>query len=367
MKLNKLTLALAIVFSIAANATSLDDMPQVTKDTPLFKYKPSSNPLVLVPVQNPTPGQLVVIDRARAVMQSNSIESLILLDHGKIVFESYRAPITESSPQFSWSMSKSLTAYNIGSMHCQRQIPDLDRPAAAYAKELQGTVFGDASVRNLLTMSSGLVPGKKSGGCKYGCRSNGELGKIARQNVSIVDYLKEVSQFSNSPGSVFSYSNPDTMALAIVADSTGNFLENFDNNFWRKIGAEAPAYWVLDKDFHPITYSGFAATTRDWGRMAMYTIRLLKGNDSCMRNYMQQATTTQIVNNSFTGVTFKGYGYQTWTEHKTANGKGFWWSGHDGQRVAVDPATEKIMVVTSRNDSDIALYDRLFAEFQRAN
>ena len=361
MKLNKLTLAVAMAFAFGANATSLDDMPWVRKKAPIYEYKPSSSPVVLSPVATLSRGQLAVVSQAQAVMQNKSVESLILLDRGKIVFESYQAPITDSSPQFSWSMSKSLTAYNIGSMHCQKQIPDLDLPAATYAKELRGTVFGDASVRNLLTMSSGLVPGNK------GSRSVGEFGHIVRQNVSMLDYLIDLSQPTNAPGSVFSYSNPDTMALSMVADSTGNFLENFDNNFWQKIGAEAPGYWALDKGFHPITYAGFAATTRDWGRLAMYTIKLLKGNDSCMRNYMQQATTTQMMNNTSVGISFKGYGYQTWTNNKFDNGKTFWWTGHDGQRVAIDPVTEKIMIVTSQNELAVLSYYRLFAQFQRTN
>ena len=122
----------------------------------------------------------------------------------------------------------------------------------------------------------------------------------------------------------------------------------------------------MDKESHAITYAGFFATTRDWGRLAIHTMNLLKSNNACLKNFMKDATTTRIINNSSEGITFKGYGYQTWTESKIDNGRTYWWVGHGGQRIGVDPVNERVLVATtSENTKGVIDYYRLFAEFQK--
>jgi CubicO group peptidase (beta-lactamase class C family) len=355
-----------LILAPSSFATELTTMPFVSKTASLYELKPSESPLALDKVTQLSSHFQSVTKQANEVMKKGHAESLLLIDHGKIIFEAYNEPITEKSLQWSASMSKSLTAYTIGSMFCQKKIADLDRPAANYANELSGTVFGNASIRQLLTMTSGMAAGLKTQTCSGGCQSEGEFVALTGRTISIIDFLKKVSTVENPPGKVFSYSSTDTLALGIVADANGNFLQNFDEFLWRNIGSESKGYWILDKESHAFTYAGMFATTRDWGRLAIYTMSLLKSENSCVRNFMKEATTTRVANHSVVGPTFKGYGYQTWTESKIANGRAYWWVGHGGQRIGVDPVSERILVVTaSENTKGVIDYYRLFAEFQK--
>ena len=88
--------------------------------------------------------------------------TLLLLDRGKILFEGYKSPATDQTAQHSQSMSKSLTAYMVGILLCDGRIRSLGDRAEAYVPQLKGTVYGDATIKQLLMMSSGAAPATSS-------------------------------------------------------------------------------------------------------------------------------------------------------------------------------------------------------------
>ena len=120
------------------------------------KLAPKGTPVPL-PNKELSSGDRDVITRANQLFDQNSSAlEMILVDHGQVLFERYRGPADPKRPAFSMSMSKSLTAYTIGNIACSGMITDLNAPSATYAPVLLNTVYGEASVKNLLTMSSGV-------------------------------------------------------------------------------------------------------------------------------------------------------------------------------------------------------------------
>lgn len=335
-----------------------------------IRISPSTTPVAL-PKRAPRGEEIDIVQEAELIARNNPLLSMILIDRGEIIYETYNAPATPTRPSFSWSMSKSLTAYTLGLMNCDKNnVIDYNQPAENYSQDLAGTVYGEATVRNLLTMSSGVRPASLSGD-HLAKKSNCTLGTDCTgwdmqrsQTLSGTEYIKIVKDRDIKSGQEFRYSGTDTLALANIIEKNGGLVEQFDKHIWSKIGAESAGYWLTDKDNKPIAQAGFSAVGRDWARLAMYTIKLKKSGTTCQQEFMNAATTQQIANNSNVGRLHSGYGYQTWI---VSNGprESYWWAGHGGQRVAVDAEKERIMVVTSYKESYMKQLNVLFTTWQR--
>ena len=312
-----------------------------------------------------TPDQQSVADQAAQLAQNPSLLSVVLVERGKIIYEHYNFPARADRWFYSWSMSKSLTAYTLGTALCQGKIDSLDTPAGQLSPELRGTVHGEARVKDLLMMASGARDAQPNG--EY--RDSAWM-QLTQQSYGGQEYLRDNGVRGNGffgatkSGATFSYNNTDTLALESVVEARGGFLRQFEENIWSKIGSERGASWILDKDKRAVAYAGFTANTRDWARLAMWSIDQLKGNDACMRDYLKAATQTQLRNNSQTGRSFKGYGYQTFVGN-FGPGDSYWWIGHAGQRVGIDPKTERIIVVSSWREDYMDQIYNLFGQWQR--
>lgn len=297
-------------------------------------------------------------DQAERLLNSGSVTSLMLLERDRIIYEGYQRPSGPRRLQFSYSMSKSLTGMTIGAMLCSGRIPSLDTPAQHLVPGLANTAWGRATVRQLLTMTAG-VPGTMGSGRRY----EGEVSDLIKGRTSAQALLR---RYDDPQGQNFDrgfvYSNADTLVLGQIAEAQGGMVEMFDRYVWQPARPERAGYWLLDTQGHAVTATGFGAITRDWARLALYSLDLLNGQeDACMRGYMQAATSRQV---SVVDDHFRGYGFQTWTDPK--HGQGYWWQGHSGQRVAVDAQRGLILVITSYS----ALHDRrtheLWQSFQQA-
>jgi len=328
----------------------------------------SPEPKKLPKEESLTQAQRAITDKARRLSEISGNLGILLIQNGRIVFENHNYPSSENVQLKSWSMSKSLTAMLIGIKHCQGDIPDLDRSAESYAPNLKGTAFGKASVRDLLKMSSGAQKTTTRSG-EYRMSAWREIA--VTKTMTVDQYLHEfgIPQKTffgqKKSGETYDYNNIDTIALERIITSTSRigFIEEFNKEIWKKASPENFGVWLRDRDGNAISYAGFNATLRDWARLAILSQEFLKGNDSCMRNFMKSMTTRQINTDR---TSFTHYGYQTWVA--SWNGRSsYWWRGHAGQRIAVDPDQNLIMVVSSWNDDYQSQIYEFFRNWQLNN
>ena len=337
------------------------------------KLAPSGS-VTPLPKREPRANERSTVERADRIFENNPALAMLLIDRGQIIYERYRAPADQTSPLFSWSMSKSLTALTIGTMVCDGKIPDINQPAGKYSRELQGTIFGEASVKSLLTMSSGIATSQFVGNQKPGAtKDDNEWMDMRAQRLSVTEFLKwdthkqATRLFGGTvlPGTRFNYSSSDTLSLSNIADNNGGFVSAFTKGIWNQVGAENTGYWMLDKDNRAVAQSGFGASGRDWARMAMFSLRTLKDKDTCMGKFMADATRDHLSNSDRrVGKAFKGYGYQTWIADFGPNNS-YWWVGFGGQRIGVDPVNERIIVLSSHQESYMDEIYRMFDQWQR--
>jgi CubicO group peptidase (beta-lactamase class C family) len=327
---------------------------------------PDKSPREIPSAKSLTANQKKIVARAQSIADSKSNLSLILVQDGEIIFESYKFPSSVSTPMMSWSMSKSLTAVLIGIQHCKGNIPDLDTPISKYVTELADTGYGSATVRDLLKMSSGTQrPINNAGENRFTAWREIVIDK----NTTLESYLREYGGSQKSlfgmirSGTAYSYKNSDTTALEMVVSATSSkgFVGEFEHEIWNKIGAEGFGIWLQDRKRRTIAYAGFNATPRDWIKLAVFSKDLLTSNNKCIRDYMQKATTYQINTDR---PAFTQYGYQTWVAN-WSGGSSYWWRGYAGQRIAVDPKKDLIMYVGSSSDDYQSQVYELFRDWQR--
>ena len=325
-----------------------------------YKLQPSHDPLILTN-RFPTVNESAICNSFDNLFQKNPCLSLIVYSKGNIIYENYRKPASDSCPLFSWSMSKSLIAFTLGYLLSNGIIKNLDDSGSTYSKDLDGTVFGESSLRNMLTMSSGVKLSKENGN-----QSLTEWHDMTNGSYSTVDHLKIYGKKEMVPGQSFNYSGTDTEAICNIIDNNGGFLNYFKKYIWEPSQCESIGYWMLEKKDRVVAQAGFSAVARDWIRIALHTIKELNSSDTVLRNYLKEATSPQIENNNLHGnTTLRHYGYQTWIGDFNKQ-LSYWFCGMSGIRLGIDPVNDKIVYVCSYDSTGdyVKQIYRTFNDFQ---
>jgi CubicO group peptidase (beta-lactamase class C family) len=303
-----------------------------------------------------------VLSEARVIFDQSAVIGLLLIEKdGSILFESYKHGADQSSVMIGLSMSKSATSLAVGQALCDGVFKSLDDQAEKYSDDLKGNAYGQASLRDLLSLASGGKKGEQRGQPIPGMTSD----ILRHQTRTIRAGFKEFGSggWGAATRGEMSYKNFDTYALGVaLTDATKQpAYSYFSKAVWSRIGAQSDAAWLLDRNGDTSTAEGFGATLRDWGRFAMYVRDHLSPDDSsCLGNYLRQASTKRVANNTQMIAQFKGYGFGFWTDSYLIKAPAFWMTGFGGQRIGVDPVTGRVLVLISHVDNAMLEVSRLF-------
>ena len=347
----------------------------------LYETIPVESPSELIQKKEFGFFERATISKANNLFEKNSVLGLILIEGDKVVFERYKPAINASTLLHGQSMSKSLTSLTVGQAYCNGFIKDLNQKGRDLSDKLVDTAQGEATIRQLLTMSSGGARGTLiHGGFPSNGNHIGNPNYAGYKNIPIL--LKDFGDFqiadvkngaSVKPGAEFSYKNMDFLALglAVSGQQTSGFANIFNQFVAPAIGFENPVYWVHDVIGYTHTASSFHATLRDWGRIGQHISKMVnEKSDSCYSQYVKAATKTQIKNESYrhgneyySGASFGGYGYGFWTENKNFS-TAIYMVGALGARIAINPQQKKVMVVISQDEDAVGDIYFFFSQWQ---
>jgi len=136
-----------------------------------------------------------------------------------------------------------------------------------------------------------------------------------------------------------------------VNQSASDYLRR---KVWEPIGAEADAPWLVDAQGFEVAHFGFNAVLRDYARLG----RLLAhdgawdGKQIIPARWMIDATTVKPADSYLAAgnaMPYFGYGYLLWL--LPGPRRQFAFSGNNGQRVCIDPASKLVMVQTALEDT----------------
>lgn len=317
------------------------------RNLPWTEMPAASGPSELPASVHGLPGPLQ--EMAQGVMKARGTIALLLMERGAVVYEAYDKGSSADDRMLGFSMSKSMTALAVGTALCEGKIASLDDRAERYADELKGTAYGEASVRDLLRMASGAKGGTSQlhGQPRQGATSDLVAGRVDGNTLFKQFGSRDTLLFSPvQPGSRFSYSNVDTDALArVVQGAVGEpFASWFHRTVLSQSRPEKSSWWAMDRAGGVIAHATYMASLRDWARLANWTLDLHQRRigSKCLQDYVQDAAKKQIATQNRVG--FQGYGYQMWRDDRTLPASSFWMLGFGGQRIGMDPASEKIVV-----------------------
>lgn len=276
----------------------------------------------------------------------------IAVEGNHILYEKYKRD-DERNLYPAWSMTKSLVALSVGHALCDSHINSLDDPAEQYLPNIRDTVWGRATIRQLLKMQSGSPRQALNSGGDYQYPGISSGQEMIKGILSVEDAIKRHNSYENSApaGSRFTYSNmdTDTLSLVVAAAARMPYGDYFDSTVLKGAKLEHISLFHVDSRGHPVAHAYFFATLRDFARLGQYVLDLYQGKvgTQCLRDYVVQAVTPywdafHPINKSSIG-----YGYQFWvdTSFGISKNESVRMSGHQGQDIFINLRTGKVAVV----------------------
>jgi CubicO group peptidase (beta-lactamase class C family) len=255
----------------AANASFWSRLESVGPDPlspPLEWYQPlatlTGNPSPFLPAAkaaNPV-FPSAVVDEATSFADATNGDALLVAHDGVLEIEHYTAQGSHREDHLfsTHSMVRALGAVAIGILMDQKRLASIDQPASVFLPEWRNDARRAITIRQLLTMSSGIqstfsaAPGSPFMQSYYGA----DIEKI----VANAPLVKE-------PGKSFFYDNHNNHAIALIVErvSGKSYVDFLSRMIWRPLGA-ANAQMMLD---HPggrvMAYCCALVTPRDWLRV----------------------------------------------------------------------------------------------------
>jgi CubicO group peptidase (beta-lactamase class C family) len=365
---------LLLTICLSTQASELPYAPLVTngfRNQAMVAYvKPPSESKALPPSKVNLP------DEAKQVLNElfdrNNTKALVVARDSQILYERYSFGVSKRSTPIGFSISKSLTALAVGQAICDGHINSIDDPIKKYVTNLSGTSWGEASVRDVLKMSSGAY---KTEIIHNGHKNNPRLLNLGAEiaegvmTADFIDLMKANDERSFDPGTFFYYNNFDTVALGLLVEkATGLFFSKyFEKTIWHKSGTESRGAWKVNRKGQTSTYQGFSATPHDWIRVGIMVLEELENHDSCFGKFLVDATSRQI---SATGLA-NSYGYQIWIDCHSSK-TDFCFIGFGGQYLLFNIATNTVLYHHATTLSPIVRHtprvmDRLIPALARSN
>jgi CubicO group peptidase (beta-lactamase class C family) len=279
--------------------------------------------------------------------------AMLVIRHGKVLFEEYRNRSTPMTRFLSMSMAKTVTSMLVGIALGEGKIASLDDPAEKYVPELKGSGYEGVTLRQILQMRSGVGYEER-----YDFGAHPSFAGHLHQDAIVLNKMRFAAgaletRRANAPGSTFNYSTLNTMVLGwILENATGQTIEDYTRDkLWGPLGAQADAFWIADGPpghGRALNGMGFNATLRDYGRLGELMLHDGKRGDAQVvpAGWLKQATTmlpTGIPKGTPGG--FPGYGLQIWQVDDEPGA--FCAVGLAGQYIYVSPATDTVIVKLS--------------------
>ena len=215
------------------------------------------------------------------------LHSIMLVRHGHVVAEGWRAPYRADRPHLLYSLSKSFTSTAIGIAQAEGLL-SVDDPVVGFFPD---KVPPDASpyvarmkVRHLLSMASGHTedtwPALRDGG-----------PDIVRSFLSVPP--------EHEPGSLFCYNQGCTYTLsAIITKLTGERLSDYLRpRLFDPLGIEQ-AYWGQSQEGIDLGYSGLHVTTEAIAKFGQLYLRngRWEGRQLVPESYVSQVQRKHVDN-----------------------------------------------------------------------
>jgi CubicO group peptidase (beta-lactamase class C family) len=272
--------------------------------------------------------------------EAHNCGGVVVTRHGRIVWERYWGGWDENSIDNSWSMAKSMTDALVGIAIGEGKIESVEQSAADFIPEWRGTRKEEITLRNLLSMNSGLLWDEDY------FEESDILTMITSDDQTA--YAIDRPRF-HDPGDDWYYSSGDTQLFsAIIRAATGMEPGQYaQEKLFGPIGMEG-ARWESDKAGHTVTYCCVYTTARNFARFGYLFLRDGRWND-------RQVVPADWVEASVQPSQWEnqGYGYFWWLLHfPDVPEDMFMADGFQTKRIYVIPSLDIVAVRIGAGDDE---------------
>ncbi len=312
-----------------------------------YRLDPAIDALSFVPTGAAKPMQW------GASLVQNYTDGIVVLHHGEVVYERYFGALTPEGQHAAMSVSKSFTG-TLASILVAEGVLDAKQPVVKYVPELKGSAFGDATVRQVMDMTTALqfsedYADPKAEIWEYSAAGSpwpkpadydGPNGYFA--------YLQTVKK-QGEHGNAFGYRTINSDALGwVIARATGKSVAQLlAEKIWQPLGMEQDAYYQVDALGTPFAGGGLSLGLRDLARFG----ELLRNQGQWQgRQVIPQAAVADIQQggskNAFARSNhpeLPGWSYRNmWWVTENAHGA-YSARGVHGQALYIDPKAEMVI------------------------
>ena len=282
---------------------------------------------------------------------ANYTDGIVVLHRGRIVYERYGGVFRPDGQHIAMSLTKSFFG-TIGAVLVAEGRLDENAKVAQYVPELKDSAFGDATIRQVLDMRTGLKYSENYADPKAEVWDHVRAGNVMPRPPgyqgpqTFYEFLQTVHK-QGEHGGAFAYKTVNSDALGwVIRRVTGKGIgQNLSERIWSKLGMEQDAYFTVDPVGNEFAGGGLNAGLRDMARFG-----------ELMRNEGrwggQQVIPKAVVDDirkggdraAFSGyATLPGWSYRNmwWVSHNEHGA--FMARGVHGQAIYIDPKAEVVI------------------------
>jgi len=278
-------------------------------------------------------------------IKDRAVTALVVLKDGQMVHESYYLGTTPEDRRISWSVAKSYLSALFGIVMAEGHIGSLDDQVTKYVPALKGSAYDEATIRNVLQMSSGVTFNEDY--LDYDSDIN-KMGRVVALGGTMDDFAQGLSETFVAPGAQWQYVSIDTHVLGmVIRGATGrDIVSLLSEKIIQPLGYEESPYYITDGQGVAFVLGGLNIRTRDYARFGQMIAQngMYDGQQIVPAAWIAESTVASA--NTADGKI--GYGYQWWVPVGATQGE-FLGRGIYGQYIYIN---QPLGVVIASNAAD---------------
>ncbi|MGH8239451.1 MAG: serine hydrolase domain-containing protein [Steroidobacteraceae bacterium] len=284
---------------------------------------------------------------------ANYTDGIVVLHRGRIVYERYFGALTAERPHIGFSVTKSFFG-TLAAMLIADGVLDAASPVKKYVPELADSGFGDATVAQILDMTTAIdfvenYTGESATMDRYRYATGFAIRPTGYQGPTSILAMLPTIEKKGTHGTEFHYRTPNVDVIGwLIARVTGKSPSAvLSERIWSRIGAEDDGFLQVDETGVPLSGSALNGRLRDFARFG----ELMRRGGKLNGEQIVPAAIVDDIRGGGSREAFVAGGYPTlpgWSYHN------FWWVSHDdhgvymargihGQAIYVDPKAEMVI------------------------
>lgn len=286
-------------------------------------------------------------------LSANFTDGILVMHRGRMVYESYAGCLDPTKRHGAMSMTKSFVGL-LGEMLVDEGLLDDSELVQNYIPELAESAFGNATVRQVMDMTTGLQYSEDYADPNAEVWQHAAAGNPLPKPADYAgprtyfEFLQTV-QKQGEHGVSFAYKTINTDVLGwLISRVTGQPVTDvLSERIWSKLGADMGAYMSVDSIGTSFAGGGLSAGLRDMARFGQMMLADGKVGD-------EQVVPVAVINSIRRGGSRQAFADAGYALLKGWSYRSMWWITHNdhgaymargvhGQALYIDPTADMVI------------------------